>query len=69
MHLINLNQTNGVPVKVNPEWICLITPYGQNTKIIIGADKLEIEVTDTPQEIYNRILNSSDLYKNARRNE
>jgi uncharacterized protein YlzI (FlbEa/FlbD family) len=64
MHLINLKQVDGLTVKVNPDWIQLIKPYGSTSIVVLR--NLEIEVEETPQEVYDRISNSSDLYKNAR---
>jgi hypothetical protein len=64
MHLINLKQVDGLTVKVNPNWIQLIKPYGSTSIVVLR--NLEIEVEETPQEGYDRISNSSDLYKHSR---
>jgi uncharacterized protein YlzI (FlbEa/FlbD family) len=64
MHLINLKQVDGLTVKVNPDWIQLIKPYGSTSIVVLR--NLEIEVEETPQEIYDRISNSADLYKHSR---
>jgi len=64
MHLINLKQVDGPTVKVNPDWIQMIQPYGSTS--IVALRNVELEVEETPQEIYDRIQNSSDLYRNAR---
>lgn len=64
MHLINLKQVDGPIVKVNPDWIQMIKPYG-STSIVVLRD-IELEVEEDPQDIYGRIGNSTDLYKNAR---
>jgi hypothetical protein len=64
MHLINLKQVDGLTVKVNPDWIQMIKPYGSTSIVVLR--NIELEVEETPQEIYLRIQNSTDLYKYAR---
>lgn len=64
MHLINLKQVNGLSIKVNPDWIQMIKPFG--TTSIVYLRTVDIEVEEDPQEIYARIGNSTDLYKHSR---
>ena len=42
----------------------MIKPFGSTSIVVLRH--VEIEVEETPQEIYDRIQNSADLYKNTR---
>ena len=64
MHLINLKQVDGPIVKVNPDWIQMIKPFGSNSIVVLR--NVDIEVEEDPQTIYERIGNSTDLYKHSR---
>ena len=64
MHLINLKQVDGPTVKVNPDWIQMIKPVGSTSIVILR--NVDIEVEEDPQTIYERIGNSTDLYKYSR---
>lgn len=64
MHLINLKQVDGPIVKVNPDWIQMIKPFGSNSIVVLR--NVELEVEEDPQEIYARIGNSTDLYRHSR---